>query len=378
VQVGWPIPVFVEKPYPSSPKVWFWFLFFVVVQIIAVGIGIFILNYENPRKIVGFCVIPAILFYLLLYLFVGLKYVGSFYLVRYWNNKIDTEVIPEWKAWGQKKKTIIGNFLISPEEKGLLSFFKNDTPWFPEQSRPLFFERSSVEELFYSVQENLEEQCPDWEKYLKHIYLVLPENINDETRNLYKAAVYSVWPNINMQFQSAQDYFSDIYQQEQQELTLVLGVQLWNDLDHELRYSEFVTAQLITDIEYAQQKKMPIIAQLGRLMSITAFSLTQDMQEIFEYGGVEKKTLDQIWLSNEAQNLTAEVTKLAIDNQFPQNTKSLQYVDNVLGKTGYLGYLVSLALAIDKTKESQSSQFIVNLPSLSKGILQYVTFFERK
>lgn len=102
------------------------------------------------------------------------------------------------------------------------------------------------------------------------------------------------------------------------------------------------------------------------------------MQEIFEYGGVEKKTLDQIWLSNEAQNLTAEVTKLAIDNQFPQNTKSLQYVDNVLGKTGYLGYLVSLALAIDKTKESQSSQFIVNLPSLSKGILQYVTFSERK
>lgn len=376
--MGWSIPIFAEKSYPSSPKIWFWVLLFVVVQIIAVGIGIFILNYENPRKIVGFCVIPAILFYLLLYLFVGLKYVGSFYLARYWNNKIGTEVIPEWKAWGQKKKMIIGNVLISPEEEGFLSFFQNDTPWFPDQSRSLFFERSSIEELFYIVQENLEKQCSGWEKYLKHICLVLPENINDDTRNLYKAAVYSVWPDINMQFEHAQDYFSDIYQQEQQELTLVLGVQLWNDLDHELRYSEFVTAQLITDIEYAQQKKLPIIAQLGRLMPITVFSLTQDIQEFFEYGGVEKKTLNQIWLSNEAQNLTAEVTKLAIDNQLPQNTKSLQYVDNVFGKTGYLGYLVSLSLAIDKAKESQSSQFIINLPSFSQGILQYVTFSQIK
>jgi len=155
-------------------------------------------------------------------------------------------------------------------------------------------------------------------------------------------------------------------------------VQVWNDLDNDARYSEFITAQLITDIQYAQQKELPVIAQLGRPMPITVFSLTQDIQEIFEYGGVEKKTLNQIWLSNEAQNLTAEVTKMAIDNQLPQNTKSLQYVDNVLGKTGYLGYLVSLALAIDKTKESQSSQFIVNLPSLSKGILQYVTFSQIK
>lgn len=372
--MGWPIPVFVEKPHPSSPKIWFWVLFFIVLQIIAIGIGIFILNYENPRKIVGFCVIPAILFYLLLYILVGLKYIGSFYLARYWNNKIDTEVIPEWKAWGQKKKAVIGNILISPEEEGLSSFFQDDTPWFPDQSRPLFFERYSVEELFYIVQEDLEAQCPDWEKYLKHICLVLPENINDDTLNLYKEAVYSVWPDIHIQYQSAQNFFFDIYQQEQQELTLVLGVQLWNDLDHDPRYSEFITAQLITDIQYAQQKELPIIAQLGRSMPVTAFSLTQDIQEIFEYGGVEKKTLNQIWLSKEAQNLTAEVTKIAIDNQLPQNTKSLQYVDNVLGKTGYLGYLVSLALAIDKTKESQSSQFIINIPSFSKGILQYVTF----
>lgn len=373
--MGWSIPVFIKKTYPSSPNILFWGLFFVFIQIVAIGVGIFILNYENPREIVGFCIIPATLLYLLLYIIVGLKYVLSFYLVHSWNNKIDTEIISEWKIWGQKRKAIIGNVLISSEEKGMSSFFQEDIPWFPEQSRSLFFESSSIDELFYIVQDGLEEHCPDWEKYLKHICLVLPENIDDNIRNTYKIAVSSVWPDIHIQLQSAQEYLTGIYQQELQGVTLVLGMQLWNDLDHEPKYSEFVTAQLISDIEYAQQNKLSIISELSRPMPITIFSLIQDIQEIFEYGGVERNNIHQIWLSNTAQNLTAEVTKMTIDNQLPQSARSLHYVDNVLGRTGSLGYLVSLALAIDKTKENQSGQFIISLPFSSQGILQYVTFF---
>ncbi|MDI2111753.1 hypothetical protein [Commensalibacter nepenthis] len=345
-----------KKELPSPPNLWFWGIFFISLQIVAIIIGIFILNYENPKQIVGLCLIPTILGWIILYVFWVLKYVGSSLLVKYWNKETDkTDSL--WKKWGKNKITILGNAVLTPEENGVNELLGDNPPVFPQKARPLHLHHLPIEELFENIHQQLEKQYPNYTSDIQEIFLLLPESSSSKETE-YQSTIKQQWDNRNVHILHHIEELFPIFNNkiEIKKIILLLSLQLW-DNNQEI-YSEFITAQLLSSELFEKKQDIkPIYGYISRNMLLPLYNIENDFQKFMTYGCDDSNQIKSIWTNNIEDSFLPNIVLELEKHKISALTHNINYS---FGQSSPISLMLAMTTALKAIKTQQAEQLVFN------------------
>lgn len=354
--MSWPIPTLTKKELPSPPNLWFWGIFFIFLQIIAIIIAIFILNYENPKQIVGLCLIPTILGWIILYVFWILKYIGSSLLVKYWNIKIE-KTNSLWKEWGKNKIAILGNAVLTPEENGVSDLLGDTPPVFPQKARPLHLHNIPIRELFKNIHQQLEDQYPHYTNDLQEIFLLLPKSLSSKEIE-YQDTIKQQWNNRSVHIlHHIEEVFPILNNKiEIKKIVLLLSLQLWDN--HQQIYSEFIMAQLLSSELYEKkQNTKPIYGYIGRNMPLPLYNIENDFQQFITYGCDNCHQIKSIWTNNIEESF---IPNIILELKKHKISAAAHNINYSFGPSGPLSLMLTITTALEAIKKQQAEQLVFN------------------
>lgn len=354
--MSWPIPILSKKELPLPPNLWFWGIFFIFLQIIAIIVGIFILNYDDPKIIVGLCLIPATLGWIILYIFWILKYIGSFLLTKYWNKEIKkTDLL--WKEWGNKKIVVLGNAILSSEEDGINKILEGKPPVFPLKGKPLYLSDVDFEELLQNQHQQLEIHYPDYHTQVKEFILLLPNNLSSKEQ-IYQDFIVKIWGqkpiHIFHDIKELQAFFND--EIIANKLILLISLQLW--LDNPEEYSEFITTQLLSSTSFIQDNNInQIYGYIGRPMPLPLYNIENDFKQFITYGCEDINKIKSAWTNNIDEDTN---TNIIVELRKHQISASMHNINYSFGPFGPLSLIFTIASGLEAAKKQQAEQFVFN------------------
>ncbi|MDI2091863.1 hypothetical protein [Commensalibacter oyaizuii] len=354
--MSWPIPTLTKKELSSPPSLWFWSIFFISLQIIAIIIAIFILNYENPRQIVGLCLIPTILGWVILYVFWALKYIGSSLLTKYWNKEIDkTDSL--WKEWGKNKIAILGNAVLTPEKNGVNDLLSDTPPVFPQKARPLHLHYLPIKELFEDIHQQLQNQYPNYKSNLQEIFLLLPETSSFKETE-YQSTIKQQWDDRPCHVLHHIEEIFPIFNNkiETKKIILLLSLQLWDN--NQKSYSEFITAQLLSSELFERKQNVNQTGgYIGRHMPLSLHNIKNDFKQFISYGCDDINKIKSIWTNNIEDSVNTNIILELEKQQISVSTHNINYS---FGPSGPLSLILSIAIALEFAKKQQTEQLVFN------------------
>lgn len=354
--MSWPIPILSKKELPFPPNLWFWTIFFVSLQIIAVIIGIFILNYDNPKVIVGLCLIPATLGWIILYIFCALKYIISLLLIKSWNKQIEkTDLL--WKDWGKKKIVVLGNAILSSEEDGINKILEGKPPVFPLKGKPLYLRDVDFEELLQNQHQQLEIHYPNYHTQVKEFILLLPNNLSSKEQ-MYQDTIIKLWGqkpiNIFHDINELQSFLNDGITHNK--LILFISLQLWSNTPEE--YSEFITSQLLSSTSFIKENNIDqIYGYIGRPISLPLYNIENDFKQFITYGCEDTNKIKSAWTNNINEDTNTNIILALGKNNISASTHNINYS---FGPSGPLSLIFTIASGLEAAQKQKAEQFVFN------------------
>lgn len=369
--MGWPVAQLLSLQPIKKPSYLLWGISLLVLLLIGFILTVFFYQ-ESDQLLFWFCAIVLPLF---LWLF-AIAYCLIKNIADHAGNdeitKVNQEAIHFWQEWSKQQIPVFGSYVICAEQNGIKALTSKDEniPLYPEKARPLFNVTSSTQPYWFldEVMQNLEQQCPQYRKYLTHIYL--PQEFMDDDELL--DAIYKRW---DLHAEPIMDYtvwLSMLYESlEHIELSLILVCQYSDITFH--KHSKFISAMLIGAESLNQKQRLQIKSWLGRLM-VSESDVSTDINQLVNYTQIPVQNIKDIWISGlDKKNriaLAIEIDKLDIGEG---NEQLLHDIDLTFAKPNKFTHYFSLGMANACINTYFRDQLII-IQYQNKVHLQLVTF----
>lgn len=368
--MSWPIPDIPSMPVVRKPCYGFWiFALFILL------LGFFTSYFLLPEKIADAnYFVYMFLAILSLWATVGgvVFYRYGYYLLsaKAWDKELQ-HTVSLWKKWSKWQQAVVANVVLSSEQDGITSLLGDieKVPMFPEKARPLYGKKEGLSGRLRYLHYELDKQLPKYRDNLYQIYLLCSEQLYLKS---VVSAVFEQWslvPEV-LTVSQAEDFF--INGKEVSGLSLLLCVDCWPHGESG-EHSEFITAQVLSTVDYVKDSNLSSFAALGRVMKLSAGELEQSLEMLFDYNELERADKRCIWLAGDEDVFFDELLMFSIkhDLELPAN-KSVRSLKLSFGPSSSLRFFVSLALMVDAAKYSNLDQLLISAESKDSGLLCYV------
>lgn len=353
--MSWPIPKIPAKTVVSQPDYRRWVIILLVMAMAGTLLAVFPGKATSYGQALLYGMLPATLLWLCFFGLAFHRYEQSVNAALLWNEET-ARTKQHWQHWSRKQQIVVGNVALTPEEKGVNALLGNltDIPAYPEKARPLSADLSGLSERLKFIDQEIEKQCPGYRHHLSKIVIQYQEKYQKET---IEQTVYQQWE-LCPEYADAPESFCADDENEPSGLDLLLCLQDWKDSEAE-KYSEFVTAQLITSSRFASQNALPVIAGVGR--SLSSDSLTGALDILSEYNRLEKESIRYVWLSGmDADERTRLVQHITSKHWSLPERRPLISLDHSFGPRGPLMFPVVVSLLADAAKHTGEMQLYIS------------------
>src|SRR5690606_29725542 len=365
--MSWPIPEVPDLPLVAKPKfkAWFGFLVFLIVLYSVV----FYLFYNTVERyqLLFYVVLPPFFIWAALFGFVLYRYEHYLTSSAIWATESE-HTFYLWQNWSKWHQAVIGNVFLSPEQDEIASLFgdEKDIPMFPCKPRPLFGEVKELFERLSDVDVTLEKQLPGYRDHLNRIYLLCSHSLCSESivDNIFQK--WFLQPSL-LTTETAEEVFSDA--NEGCGVTLLICVDCWPRGTAQ-ESSEFLTAQLITSLEYVTRYNLPVIAALGRAMRLDKDELSKGLDMLFQYNQLSYAEIQHVWLGGSSSETTEELIVYAAENDWPlPSRRPVNLIDLSFGPPSAILFFTSLALMVKAVTHTENEQLLICFDKLGSGLL---------
>jgi len=367
----WPIPKVPEKSTIASLSYKKWAVALASILIVCAVLGFSFLGAEAYREVVFRLLLPAFLIWLCLFGAALNRYEQSSIARSAWKEETDrTEAL--WQHWSRQQLSVVGNVIITPEEKGAESLLGplSDIPAYPDKIRSLSLSWDSLHVLSDRIDKQLEQQYPGYRKYLHTVYVLQPSGWD---KNHVSQTILSQWdllPEVNYSVDCIERFHENV---DFDGLILVLSFQCWLT-GIPKQSSEMVSAQLISSSIFARRHVIPVLAGLGRVMPVDNENLEKDLDMLFEYNRIDKRDLRHVWLSGIPADITSKLMQYADRHHWQLPAKHPFYlIDFSFGPPGEMAFPVSLALLVDAAQKTEANQLLIIQASPQSTLLCLIT-----
>lgn len=369
--MGWPVPQLLSLQPIKKPSYLLWAISLVLLILSGFILTVFIYPDADQLLFWFFAIVLPLFLWLFAIAYSLVKNISD----NAGNDeitKVNQESIHFWQEWSKQQIPIFGSYVISAEQNGIKALTSNDEniPLYPEKARPLFNVTSSTQPYWFldEVMQNLEQQCPQYRKYLTHIYL--PKEFMDDDELL--DAIFKHW---DLRAEPIMDYatwISMLYETPDNiELSLILVCQYSDIIYH--KHSKFISAMLIGTDSLINTRKLKAKSWLGRLM-VSDNDLAADLNQLFSYTQIPVQSVNDIWISGlDKKNrvaLAIEIDKLSLRKD---NEQLLHDIDLTFAKPTKFTHYFALGMATACINTYFRDQLII-IQYENNVYLQLVTF----
>lgn len=353
--MSWPIPKIPAKTVVPQPDYRRWVIILLVMAMAGTLLAVFPGKATSYGQALLYGMLPATLLWLCFFGLAFHRYEQSVNAGLLWNEET-ARTKQQWQRWSRKQQIVVGNVVLTPEKKGVDALLGNPAviPAYPEKVRPLFANLSGLSERLKFIDRQIEKQCPGYRHHLNKIVIQYQNKYQEGTID---QAVYTQW-DLYPEYSDAPESFCADDENELSGLGLLLCLQDWTGSQAE-KYSEFVTAQLITSERFASQNALPVIAGVGR--SLSSASLTGALDMLSEYNRLEKESIRYLWLSGMDADERIRLVQHATSKQWPlPERRPLISLDHSFGPPGPLMFPVVVSLLADAAKHTGEMQLYIS------------------
>ncbi|MBS6741524.1 MAG: hypothetical protein KH310_26130 [Enterobacteriaceae bacterium] len=356
--MGWMIPVIPEKSPIPKPNYRRWIILLLSMLTLNGILGLFALNVTTYGDMLIYGILPALFLWLCLMGVMINRYEQSIASCLACNIEKE-QVKKHWQQWSQKQLAIVGNIIYTPDGEGVDSLLGplEDIPAYPRKARPLSFTfRNSLSAITSDIHQNLERQYPNYRNHLHTIYILLPESKECETAKQFILLQWDLVPEIARSIECIESLYDN---ENFDGLVLVICLQNWQGNITE-KYSELVSAQLISSYSFAKRHSIPVIAGMGRIMVLEPEGLEYSLNSLFEYNRLNKKNLQHVWVSNVNNEIVENIIQYATlyEWELPRR-QPLHSIDYSFGPGGELAFPLSLAILSEATRKTGKEQLVI-------------------
>lgn len=353
--MSWPIPEIPAKVIVPQPEYVRWVVILLAMTLAGALLAIF------PGQATGYDwvflhgMLPAILLWLCLFGLALHRYEQSVNAALLWHKETE-RTRQQWQRWSRKQQIVLGYVTLTPEENGVDALTGNpaDIPAYPAKARPLFADLSGLNNRLEFINKDLERQCPGYRHHLSNIVVQYQKKQPKEEISL---AVYHQWQ-LYPQYESAPESFCAGDKHKLPGLQLLICLQDWADGQPE-KYSEFITAQLITTNYFASQNSLAVLAGVGR--SLSSESLTGALDMLVDYNRLEKESMRYVWFSGlDADDRTRLVQHITAKQWPLPARKPLISLDHSFGLPGPLMFPVAISLLVAAAQHTGEMQLLIS------------------
>lgn len=352
--MSWPIPKIPAKTVVSQPDYRRWVIILLVMAMAGTLLAVFPGKATSYGQALLYGMLPATLLWLCFFGLAFHRYEQSVNAALLWNEET-ARTKQHWQHWSRKQQIVVGNVALTPEEKGVNALLGNltDIPAYPEKARPLFADLSGLNERLEFIDQEIEKQYPGYRHHLSKIVIQYQKKYQEGTID---QAVYTQW-DLYPEYLDTSESFCANDENELSGLGLLLCLQDWGDNLAE-KYSEFITAQLITTYRFASKNKLPVIAGVGR--SLSSDSLIEALNMLSEYNRLEKESIRYVWLTGmDADERTRLVQHVTSKQWSLPERNPLISLDHSFGPPGPLIFPVVVSLLVDAAKHTGEMQLFI-------------------
>ena len=367
----WPIPKIPEESTIPSLSYKRWGVALISMLIACSVLGFSLWGGEAYKKVVFLLLFPAFFIWLCLFGAVLNRYEQSSIALFAWKEETNrTKAL--WQHWSRQQLSVVGNVILTPEEKGAESFLGplSDIPAYPDKVRSLSHSWGTLRVLSDMIDKQLEQQYPGYRKYLHTIYVLQPSGWDKNNVSQIILSQWDLLPEVNYSVECIEKFHDKV---NFDGLILVLSFQCWLT-GIPKQSSEMVSAQLISSPMFSSRHAVPVLAGLGRVMPLDNGNLEKDLEMLFEYNRIDKRDLRHVWLSGIPTEITSKLMQYADRYQWKLPAKHPFYlIDFSFGPPGEMAFPVSLALLVDAAQKTEANQLLIIQASPHSRLLCLIT-----
>ncbi|MGV3346802.1 hypothetical protein ACGVWS_14060 [Enterobacteriaceae bacterium LUAb1] len=350
----WPIPNIPAKTVLSRPDYQRWAIILLVMAVAGILLAVFPGKATRYGQVLLYGMLPAILLWMCFFGLAFYRYERSVNTALLWNKETE-QTRKHWQSWSRKQQIVVGNVILTPEKNGIETLLGHpaNIPAYPEKNRPLFADLSGLSEYLTFIDQETEKQFPGYRDHLSKIAIQYQEKYQQGTID---QAVYKHW-DLYPEYFDEPDSFCANDHNELSSLQLLICLQNWVG-NQAKKYSEFITAQLITSGRFASQHALPVIAGVGR--SLSSDSLTGALDMLSEYNRLQKESIRYVWLSGMDADEWVQLVQYATAKQWALPEKyPLISLDHAFGPPGPLMFPVGVSLLAEAAKHTGEMQLFI-------------------
>lgn len=366
----WPIPIVPEKITIASLSYKRWGIALISMLIVCAVLGISFWGAEAYKQIMLLLLLPAFFIWLCLFGAALNRYEQSCIALYAWKLETDqTKAL--WQRWSRQQLSVVGNVILTPEENGAESLLGplSGIPAYPDKVRPLSHSWDSLRVLSDIIDKQLEQQYPGYRKYLHTVYVLQPTGWD---KNYVSQIIFSQWdllPEVNNSIECMEKFHDNV---NFDGLILIISFQCWLT-GVPKQSSEMVSAQLISSSAFSRRHAVPVLAGLGRVMSLDN-NIEKDLEMLFEYNQINKRDLRHVWLSGMSGDFISKLMQYADRYKWELPAKHPFYlIDFSFGPPGEMAFPVSLALLVDAAQKTEANQLLIVQVSPQSRLLCLIT-----
>lgn len=349
----WPIPDIPEirpLPRPDNKKL---SVILLVMLTLGGGGSLFFGEVTSYGQIFLYGILPAFFVWSSVCGYIWLRYQQSVNNMLLWNKESEQTKL-HWRHWCMRQWCIVGNVVLTAEENGVQALLGDyaKIPAYPQKTRPLHTRLPYLHHCFQYVDEQMEKQCPGYRHFLYTVKIMLAE---PKQKTQVSMAIYAQWDLYPEYITSIDEALSDT---DDGKTTLVICLQDWQSANN-TKYSEFITAQLISPAEQVSQYALPVQAGLGRVLS--SDDLSNALNIFSEYVLVPPVELHHIWLTGLNSEDRITVIQHASERRWQLPHKQpCHLIDHSFGPPGPLSFSLSVALMVDAAIHTEEIQLLIS------------------
>ncbi|MCC8457055.1 MULTISPECIES: hypothetical protein [Photorhabdus] len=378
--MSWPIPEIPELKAVEPLRYWLWFIILLLILVIGTFVYAFLKNTTDFVHAAIYSSFPSFLIWLMLFGVVLNRY-EQYCMAAYAWEDASAETRFQWQQWSRKQLAVVGNIILTPEPQGMASLLGDakDIPVFPHKGRPLFSPTRDIQQLLDKIDQDLEKQCPGYRYFLRKVYIAESPAIDLRlyaSRDFiqYQGLISRKWK-VRMEHIENRDEIDKLYDKETfDELVMVIAFQLWPTKYDREAYSEFVSVQLFSSVKFASEKKLNILANMGRALPSLPGEITKDLPILFEYNRIDKSSMRDLWVTGVTNNVLTELAMYSHEHSLNFSWENpIHLIDHTFGPPGPLSVFLTPAMLTEVVRLTNSDHIVINQLPEGNALLYLMT-----
>ncbi|WP_434524656.1 hypothetical protein [Photorhabdus asymbiotica] len=370
--MSWPIPEIPKLKAVAPLRYRRWFIVLILMLAVGTLVGVFLNGTADLFHIAIYGSLPAFFVWLMLFGAALNRYERYCTAEHAWE-EASAETHFQWQQWSRKQLAVVGNIILTPEQQGMAPLLGDpkDIPAFSHQGRALYLPLRDTRQLLDNIDRDFEKQCPGYRYHLHRVYLAETPAID---LFQYQKIICRKWK-VELVRITNRDEIDKLYDEPAFEgIVMVIAFQCWPSESDNKVYSEFVSAQLFSSTKFAIQKKLNILAGMGRALPSLPGEIIQDLHILFEYNRIDKNSMRHLWVTGITNDV---LTKLAIYsnerslNFSPENP--IHLIDRTFGSPGPLSEFLVSAMITEAVGLTNSDHIIINQLPEGRTVLYLMT-----